>query len=207
MKKFNLLFKIFFLLCFIFLIFYCILIYNIIKFSKKQYNGRADAVIVMGAAEWNGKPSPILKERINHALKILEEQRARYVVFTGGYGKNSPFAESLVSKNYSVRKGISADSIIVENVSNSSIDNLYYAFKVAGHFQLKTFIIVSDPIHMLRTMCIADYYGRQCWSSPTPTSKFVSKKEKLKFAFYEAWNMIKLYCKFLFNPGSDGETL
>lgn len=207
MKKIQVLIKIFLFVFFIFVVYYFILVYNVINFSKKQYSGSADAVIVMGAAEWNGKPSPILRERINHALNILEEHRAKYVIFTGGYGKKSFFAESLVSKNYSLRKGISSDSIIVENVSNTSIDNLYYAFNVAERYNLKTFIIVSDPMHMLRTMNIADFYGKQCWSSPTPTSKFVSRKEKLKFAFFESWNIINLYWKFIYYSPEAGKPL
>jgi len=117
------------------------------------------------------------------------------------------FAESLVSRNYSLKKGISSDSIIVENVSNSSIDNLYFAFSVAEKYHLKNYIIVSDPMHMLRTICIANYFKKKCWSSPTPTSRFVTGKSKFIFAANEAWNILKLYRNLIFSSDYDKNIL
>lgn len=190
----NILKKIFAAVCFVFFItavLYFFLIAYVIVFSAKNFQGKADAVVVLGAAQWNGKPSPILKERINHALKIMESGKTNYIFFTGGYGRNSKFAESEVSKAYSVKKGISPDSILVENISNSTIENIYYARKQFKKNNINSIILVSDPMHMLRSKIIANYFGIKAFTSPTQTSKFQSVSSKIKFAVYEAYYILK----------------
>jgi len=176
---------------FITAIFYFFLIAYVIIFSAKNFQGKADAVVVLGAAQWNGKPSPILKERINHAIKIMETGKTEYIYSFGGYGRNSKFAESEVSRDYSIKKGVSPDSILVENISNSTIENIYYARKQFAEHKINSIILVSDPMHMLRGKIIARYFGITAYTSPTQTSKFQSVSSKIKFAVYEAYYILK----------------
>ncbi len=195
-KFFTTVFIIFFIAVFIYIFF----VIYVIAYSKKNYQGTADAVLVLGAAQWNGRPSPILKERINHALKFIETRKTNYIIFTGGYGKNSPFAESIVSRDYSIKKGVSSDSILYENISNSTIENIYYAKKIFIKGNVKLVILVSDPMHMLRCKIIAYYFKINALSSPTQTSKFQSFKYKLRFASYEAYYILKfLFSAYVLN--------
>jgi len=180
-------------ICLIFtiILIYIFLIVNVIIYSKKKYAGVADAVLVLGAAQWNGRPSPILKERINHSIEIYNNKQAKYLLFTGGYGKNSPFAESIAARNYALKKGIAPEHILTENISTTTIENLYYGMKIGNAVNLRSYILVSDPMHMLRCIIIANYFDMTCWSSPTTTSKFISRSAKLKFACNEAYDIIR----------------
>jgi len=172
---------------------YLIVIALVWLYSSKTYNGAADAVLVFGAAEWNGKPSPVLRERLNHAINIFKQKRVKYIILTGGYGRNSEFSEAVVSAEYCMRNGIKKENIIIENISNSTIENIYYAKKKARNYKIKSYIFVSDPMHLLRAVILADYFDITAYPSPTPTSKIKNLPDKLKFAAAEAYFVIKIF--------------
>lgn len=163
----------------------------VILFSFKNYSGKADAALVFGAAQWNNRPSPVLKERINHSINLLKKGNVKYIFFSGGYGKNSRFSESSVSRDYAIKQGIAADSIIIENISNSTIENIYYASKIGKEYGISSYALVSDPEHILRCAVLARYFKMNYYVSPTRTTKIKGWKRKLKFASAEAYYIIK----------------
>ena len=159
--------------------------YSIIEFSHKNELVKADAAIVLGAAAWVEKPSPVLKERINHSIWLYKHGYVKKITFTGGRGKDAPYAESEVSKKYAMDKGIPETDILIETQSKITEENLEYAFDISRKHNLSTFILVSDPLHMKRSIVMAHNIGMTVYSSPTQTSVYKSFKSKTTFFFRE----------------------
>ncbi|WP_456363627.1 YdcF family protein [Priestia aryabhattai] len=168
-----------------FLLFTSYLAYSIISFSNKNELVRTDAAIVLGAAAWGEKPSPVLKERINHSIELYRKGYVKKIIFTGGFGEGATYSESEVSKKYAIDKGIPDQDIFIEKKSKITEENLLYAHKVAKRYNLKSFTIVSDPLHMKRAIVIAHSFGMDVYSSPTQTSAYKSFKSESNFFIRE----------------------
>ncbi|WP_046233108.1 YdcF family protein [Paenibacillus algorifonticola] len=154
-------------------------------FSLKDEAKPADAILVLGTAVWGDQPSPVLRERLNHAIKLYEQGYANYIIFTGGRGAADELAESEVSRSYAIEKGVKPEHILIENQSRITEENFLYALTAAKHHDLRSFIIVSDPLHMKRALTMADRLGMTAYSSPTTTSAYSSLRTKLPFFFRE----------------------
>jgi len=89
-----------------FLLFTSFLAYSIISFSNKNELVKTDAAIVLGAAAWADKPSPVLKERINHSIDLYKKGYVEKIIFTGGIGEGATYSESEVAKKYAIEKGL-----------------------------------------------------------------------------------------------------
>lgn len=169
----------------IFLLFICFSAYNICSYSNKNQLIKCDAAIVLGAAAWDDQPSPVLRERINHSIWLYQNGYVDKIIFTGGSGKNAKYAESEVARNYAIKNNINMKDIFIETKSIITEENLKYAFAIAKKNNLKTFIIVSDPLHMKRAILIARNIGMEVYSSPTPSSAYKTLKSKIPFFFRE----------------------
>jgi len=159
--------------------------YSIIAFSHKSELVKADAAMVLGAAAWGDKPSPVLRERVNHSIWLYKHGYVKKITFTGGKGKGALYAESEVAKKYAMDKGIPETNILIETQSKITEKNLEYAFDISKKHNLKTFILVSDPLHMKRSMVMARNIGMTVYSSPTQTSVYKSFRSKTTFFFRE----------------------
>jgi uncharacterized SAM-binding protein YcdF (DUF218 family) len=161
--------------------------YSIASYANHSTETQADGIIVLGAAVWKSQPSPVFRERINHAIELYKSGYASVIIFTGGKDDNNRLAESEVAKQYAVVRGIPANDILVETVSKTTEQNLYYAKQLASDHRLATLIIVSDPLHMKRAMLIAKDMGLQAYSSPTPTTRYRSWETQLEFLIREVY--------------------
>ncbi len=152
----------------------------------------ADAAIVLGAAEYNNRPSPVFKERINHAVDLYNEGRVKALIFTGGAGTGSPYAESEVGRDYAVKKGVPPGKIHTERVSRVTYTNLQEAAAIARREGYDRVLVVSDPLHMLRAVAMARDLGLDAHPSPTPTTRFRTWKTKRPFLLRETY----YYCLY-----------
>jgi uncharacterized SAM-binding protein YcdF (DUF218 family) len=159
-------------------------IYSYAGYSDKA---KADGIVVLGAAAWKDQPSPVFQERINHAVQLYKDGYAPIIVFTGGKGDGEDVAESEAARQYAIKCGARPEAILVETQSKTTEQNLYYAGRLAADHQLKTLIIVSDPLHMKRAMVIAQDMGLKAYSSPTPTTRYQSFMAKLQFLARETY--------------------
>lgn len=146
---------------------------------------RADAAIVLGAAVWDGKPSPVFKGRIDHALWLYEHQYVNKLIFTGGKGSEQEPAESEVAREYAIAHGVPDADILVETVSAITEENLSQSQMVGDRFGLSTYLIVSDPLHMKRAMTMAEDLGMKANPSPTTQSAYRSLRSKIPFLLRE----------------------
>jgi len=164
--------------------------YSIWTYSNKVQYVKTDAAIVLGAAAWDGEPSPVLRERINHSIWLYENNYVDFIIFTGGKGKEDTYAESEVARDYAIRNYVRPEHILIETKSKITEENLKYAFQIAADEQMKTFTIVSDPLHMKRAMLIAKSLGMDAYPSPTPSSLYKTMNSKVPFLMRELFYYI-----------------
>lgn len=160
---------------------------SIWHYGSKDYAINSDYIIVLGAAAYHKKPSPVLKERIDHAITLYQQGLAPTIIFTGGFGTGAPYAESDVAAKYALRNGVKIVDVLTEDHSRSTVDNLIEAKKLMDSDRLTTAIIVSDPLHLKRASIIAENLNIEAVTSPTPTSRYRSFKAQLKFLLREMY--------------------
>lgn len=148
---------------------------DVYRFSEEDETRAADAAIVLGAAVYNGRPSPIYRERINHAIQLYQNGLVQKIIFTGGVGFRDQLSEGEVGRNYAIARGVSADDILIETESTSTLENLEYARAVAEQNDLNSFLIVSTPYHMKRALALADDLDMEAYSSPTRSIQWINR--------------------------------
>lgn len=172
------------------------LFFSIFNFPAGNLTNTADAAVVLGAAVYKSKPSPVFTERIHHAINLYHAGKVQKIVFTGGIGgktlneKNkdqSLFAESVVARDYAISKKVRADDIFIETSSVTTRENLVYAKQILEKNSLRTALIVSDPLHLKRAMLMAEGLNIEAKPSATPSSRYQSFKKKLPFALRELY--------------------
>lgn len=166
---------------------------SIWNYGKVDEKASADVAIVLGAAISDGEVSPVYRERINHAITLYEEGTVDYIILTGGFGDGSFKSDSQVAKEYALSQGIPEESILIEEKSTITEENLEFSKEIMDENNLKTAIIVSDPLHMKRAMLMAKDYNITALSSPTPTSMYKSLKTKIPFLLREEFFYVG-YC-------------
>ncbi|MGD9611417.1 MAG: YdcF family protein [Kiritimatiellia bacterium] len=142
---------------------------------------KSDCVIVLGAAAYGNRPSPVFEERIRHGIALYRSGTVARLIFTGGFGEGASHAESEVAAAYAVRAGVPASAILTENRSRTTQQNLAEARALMDAQGLRTAILVSDPLHMRRAIWQARDLEMQAVSSPTPTSRFRSWRTRWRF--------------------------
>jgi uncharacterized SAM-binding protein YcdF (DUF218 family) len=148
----------------------------------------ADAIIVLGAAAYDAKPSPVFEERIRHGIDLYKRGLAPTLIFTGGYGgKGARFSESQVARRYALRQGVPDKAIMIESLSRNTHENLRQASQVMQQHNLHKAIVVSDPLHMARALRISKDIGIQAVGSPTPTSRFRTFATRWRFLLQEVY--------------------
>lgn len=168
-----------------FLIFIAYSAYSIWSFSKEVQLVKTDVAVVLGAAVWDDEPSPVLRERINHSIWLYENDYVEKIIFTGGKGEGSEFAESEVARDYAIKNNVDPEDILIETRSKITEENLKYAYDIATEENFETFAIVSDPLHMKRTILMAENTGMEAYSSPTQSSVYQTLNSKIPFFFRE----------------------
>lgn len=148
----------------------------------------ADAIIVLGAAAYDAKPSPVFEERIRHGIDLYRRGLAPKLIFTGGYGGvGARFSESQVARRYALRQGVPDKAILIESLSRNTHDNLRQASLLMQQHQLNDVIVVSDPLHMARALRISKELGIRAVGSPTPTSRFRTFATRWRFLLQEVY--------------------
>ena len=159
--------------------------FSIWTFKDKVELVKTDAAIVLGAAAWNDKPSPVFRERINYSIWLYENNYVDKIIFTGGKGKDDKYAESEVARDYAIKNNVNSEDILIETKSKITEENLKYAYEIAMEENLNTFTIVSDPLHMKRAMLIAKTIGMESYTSPTQSSVYKTLSSQAPFLFRE----------------------
>jgi len=129
---------------------------------------QADVILVLGAAEYRGKPSPVLKARLDHALWLYYQKMAPRILTTGGAGGDPIFTEGEVSRAYLVERGIPSEAILVESEGESTMYSTVAAAEMMRRMGLKSCIVVSDGYHIFRVKKMLEFRGLSVYGSPRP---------------------------------------
>lgn len=136
--------------------------------SRQDNTAPAAAIIVMGAAQWNGSPSPVLKARLDHAAELFQKGVAPVVIVAGGKQVGDRETQGLVSFEYLRAKGIPESAIKIEVDGTNSFEELSSSAFIMNQSGLaQTAVIVTDPYHAYRSSAIADEVGISAHVSPT----------------------------------------
>ena len=148
----------------------------------------SDAIIVLGAAAYDARPSPVFEERIRHGLALYRQGLAPRLIFTGGFGGASArFAESEVARRYALRHDIPDEAILIETHSRSTRQNLIYARDLMREHGIRRVILVSDPLHMARALRLSRELGIDAVASATPSTRFRSVRTSWRFLAQEVY--------------------
>ncbi len=161
--------------------------HDIWQFGTIDQATKADCIIILGSAIEDDRPSPVFEKRIQHGIQLHKKGFASTIIFTGGIGDRERYSESLVAQNYAIENGIPASQILIEEQSRTTQQNLAEAQAIMQQRQFKSAIIVSDPLHMKRSILMAQDLGMTVFSSPTPTSMYRSWKPQTEFLMRELY--------------------
>jgi uncharacterized SAM-binding protein YcdF (DUF218 family) len=132
--------------------------------------GHADAIVVLGAAQYNGTPSPVFRGRLDHAVLLWRQGRADRVVTVGGNRPGDRTTEAAAGRSYLISKGVPSDAITALAVGNTTYESLQALARWMHDDDLRSAFLVSDPWHNARLKAIAGDLGLQGYASATWTS-------------------------------------
>ena len=159
----------------------------VLVWSSRDEARPAQAIVVLGAAQYAGKPSPVLRARLDHALDLWNRHLASLLILTGGTGSGDTTSEAAVGRNYAKKHGVPDSAILVENEGRTTSESMR---AVAGMLEvrgLQSALLVSDPFHMLRLRILARRFGFTPYTSPTRTSPISpNREERWKYVFSES---------------------
>jgi uncharacterized SAM-binding protein YcdF (DUF218 family) len=136
------------------------------KQSVRDEAKRSDMIIVMGAAEYRGRPSPVLRARLDHALELYRDRYAPLILTTGGAGGDPKFTEAEVGRSYLIDRGIPPEKVVVENQGETTAQSLAAAFEIMQRMGLRSCIVVSDGYHIFRAKKYLQAEGLTVFGSP-----------------------------------------
>lgn len=160
---------------------------DIHHYAQHHSTQNADAAIVLGAAIVNEQPSPVFAERINHSIQLYQQDKVKYLIFTGGRAPGDQFSEAEIAQRYALQQGIPCDAILIETISTITYENLVEAQQHLQQQHLHSALLVSDPLHMKRAMHMATDLGIKAYSAPTPTSRYQTWRSKVPFLAREVY--------------------
>ena len=160
---------------------------SVFAFGSRDEARSADAIIVLGAAQYDGRPSPVLKGRLDHAVDLYRTGLAERMILTGGVGVGDTVSEAEVGRRYVIGEGVADEAILVERAGLSSAASMSAVSDVMSANDLESAILVSDGFHMLRLRLMAATMGMQAYSSPTRLSPIdQGSPEEWRYVFREA---------------------
>lgn len=160
----------------------------------------AEAIVVLGAAQYAGRPSPVLRARLDHAVLLWNRHLAPRVVLTGGMGDGDTTSEAAVGRRYVMKHGIPDSAILLETQGRTTSESLRRVATLMETQPSRAVILVSDPFHMLRLAILSRRYGMIPYTSPTRTSPIsANRSERWRYSLGES---VKVPLALLFDRGA-----
>jgi uncharacterized SAM-binding protein YcdF (DUF218 family) len=151
--------------------------------SNRDEARPADLILVLGAAEYRGHPSPVLKARLDHALELYRRGLSPRIMTTGGAGGDPVFTEGGVGRTYLMSKGVPSEAIIVETEGESTVHSIALAAEIMQRMELDSVIVVSDGYHVFRVKQMLESRGLTVYGSP----RWEPQRDTLR----DRWNYLK----------------
>jgi uncharacterized SAM-binding protein YcdF (DUF218 family) len=144
--------------------------YRIWDQGTRDEQRSADAIVVMGAAQYDGRPSPLFAARLDHAIELFHAGIAPRLIVTGGKQEGDRTTEAASARAYAIGRGVPGQAILAEEHSRTTLQSIRGVAGLMRDEGLATAVFVSDPSHMLRVLRMASDEGIEAFGSPTRTS-------------------------------------
>lgn len=144
--------------------------YRVWDQGNRDERQAADAIVVMGAAQYDGRPSPLFRARLDHAIELFHEGVAPWLVVTGGKAEGDRTTEADAGRLYAISHDVPEAAILAEDQSRTTLQSIRLVATLMEDRGLETAVFVSDPSHMLRVLRMAADEGITGYGSPTRTS-------------------------------------
>lgn len=171
----------------------------ICAYSKIDETKNCDVGIVLGAATYNNGVSEVYKQRLNHAIGLYEDGRISKIIVTGGKAQGCNNSDAHMAKLYLEENQIPSKDILLEETSAITQENLENSKLIMDDNKFQTALIISDPLHMKRSMLLSKDTGIDAFSSPTKSSAYKSLKTKIPFVVRETFFYIGYKWYRIFN--------
>jgi uncharacterized SAM-binding protein YcdF (DUF218 family) len=140
----------------------------------------ADAIVVLGAAHYDGRPSPVFRARLDHAIQLHRDGVAPVLIVTGGRAAGDTVSEAVVARRYAIRQGVDESAILVERGAGmTTVESMEAVARLMSGRGMESAVLVSDPFHMLRLKLLSRQVGVRGFTSPTRTSP-ISRNPELE---------------------------
>jgi len=162
------------------------IVYVAVRIGQQSARDEAqpsDVILVLGAAEYRGRPSQVFRARLDHALELYGGRMAPRIMTTGGAGGDPVFTEGGVGRSYLTSHGVPPEAIIVENEAESTVESTAKAGEIMRRMGLASVIAVSDGYHIYRVKKMLQVYGLKVYGSP--------RKERSPAPLRDQWNYVK----------------
>jgi uncharacterized SAM-binding protein YcdF (DUF218 family) len=149
---------------------YTVALAMVLVVSQQDQRRLVDAIVVLGAAQYNGRPSPVLRARLDHALALYRDGMAPLIVVTGGVGRGDTTSEAAVGRRYLVTHGVPDTAVAVQGearTTKASMSLVATWLRAQGRGRV---LLVSDPFHMFRLRLEARRTALEAYTSPTESS-------------------------------------
>ncbi|HUS20155.1 MAG TPA: YdcF family protein [Terriglobales bacterium] len=149
----------------------------------------ADAIVVFGAAEYAGKPSPVYRARLEHGLVLYKQGLAKFVITTGGPGDDEHFTEGGVGRDYLMAAGIPSAQLIAETQSSDTSDSAERVATIMRANHLRSCLAVSDGYHIHRIKLMMAEQGITAYGTPRPLAKPLDTKARVTYFLREVLSL------------------
>ncbi len=163
-------------------------------FADRNEARPADAIAVFGAAEYDGRPSPVLRARLDHALALYQEKLAPLVITLGGGDPSDRHSEGGVGHDYLMAHGVPAAAVIAETESSNTEESAKRLAVIARANGLRSIVVVSDGTHLFRVHALCSALGLDVYTSPRPEARGLSRWDAFQrmaheILSYTLWRM------------------
>lgn len=172
----------------------------VLAWEHRDQSRPVGAIVVLGAAQYVGHPSPVLRARLDHAISLWNRGLAPILIMTGGRGRGDTTSEAAVGQRYAAQHGVPLAAILLETESRTTSQSIAGVATLMSSRNRRDVLLVSDPFHMLRLVILARRHGLEPFASPTPTSPIAASPiERWKYALSES---VKAPLAFIFERNS-----
>jgi uncharacterized SAM-binding protein YcdF (DUF218 family) len=169
---------------------YTVSLVMVLVVSQQDERQPADAIVVLGAAQYNGRPSPVLRARLDHALGLYRERLAPLILVAGGVGRGDTTSEAMVGRRYLIAHGVPADAVIAQSEGRTTMASMTAVTAWLHARGLSRALLVSDPFHMFRLRLEARRTALEAYTSPTESSPISENPVlELRYLFAEGYKI------------------
>ena len=180
---------------------YTVALVMVLVVSQQDQRRPVDAIVVLGAAQYNGRPSPVLRARLNHALSLYREGHAPRIIVTGGMGRGDTTSEATVGRRFLVTHGVPSEAVVVQAQGRSTQASMTAVGEWLEEQGLRRVLLVSDPFHMFRLRMEARRTNVEAYTSPTEDSPISDNPVlELRYLFAEGFKIPVAWVRAALSP-------